>query len=163
MERKKESFGICHHNKGTKIVVNEGKYKVDHSREFYLFDVIPTPAPRMTQSDKWKTNPNHIDERKRQRKSVTQYWNFKNTLITQCEKMNFQLGKWFEVVYFLPMPDTWSEKKKDKMNGLPHETTPDTDNCTKSIKDSLRKNDSDIWWERAEKRWAYKGSVLIYV
>lgn len=163
MERKKESFGVCHHNKGTKIVVNEGKYKVDHSREFYLFDVIPIPAPRMTRSDKWKTNPNHIDEKKRQRKPVTRYWDFKNALIEQTKKMNFSLGEVLDIVFFVPMPDSFSEKKKEQLNGAPCKKRPDIDNYVKGLFDSLLKEDGNVYCVKAEKVYAYKGSILIYV
>ena len=145
------------------MAVNEEKYVVDRTREFYLFDVIPIGAPRMTQSDRWKVNPNHPDPRKRQRPPVTQYYAFKDALKLQANLMKFELPKYFEAVYFVPMPDSWSEKKKLRMNGMPCEPKPDTDNITKGIKDTLRKSDSDIWLEFAQKRWAYNGSILIYV
>ena len=54
------------------------------------------------------------------------------------------------------------KKKKEQMNGLPHKQKPDTDNLVKSVKDSLLKDDSVVWWEKAEKRWAYKGSIIIF-
>jgi Holliday junction resolvase RusA-like endonuclease len=60
------------------------------------------------------------------------------------------------------MPNSWSEKKKAKMNGFHHEVKPDTDNITKAVKDTLKKSDSEVWWEKAEKRWAYRGSILIF-
>jgi len=162
MTRIKNSFGKCHVNDGTALDISSEKYQIDYSRRFYLFDVIPVGAVRMTQSDRWKTNPNHPDPKKRQRKAVTQYFNFKNTILWQAKEMNFELGQCFDAVYLLPMPDSWSGKKKERMNGMPCEVKPDTDNITKGIKDALRKNDSDIWYEKAEKRWAYKGSIIIY-
>lgn len=162
MERKRNSFGKCHYNRGGKIELKEERYVLDNTREFYLFDVIPMGAVRMTKSDTWKTNPNHVDPKKRQRKSVEQYFNFKNTLRVQAIQMGFFLGKYLEAVYFIPMPDSWSNKKKEKMNGMPHESKPDTDNITKAVKDALKKNDSDVWWEKAEKRWSYKGSIIIF-
>ena len=160
--RIKKSFGYCHYNKGGKIELTEERFTLDRTREFYLFDVIPMGAVRMTQSDRWKVNPNHADPQKRQRKSVKAYFDFKNTLKLQANIMNFQLGEYLDAVYFIPMPDSWSEKKKEKMNGLPCKVKPDLDNITKAIKDSLKKNDSDIWWEKAEKRWAFKGSIILY-
>jgi Holliday junction resolvase RusA-like endonuclease len=162
-QRIKNSLGSTYHNKGTRMSVNEGRYEVDRTREFYIFDVIPMGAPRMTQSDKWKTNPNHPDPKKRQRIEVTRYFAFKDILRLQANTMQFELPKVFEGVYFIPMPDSWSEKKKAKMNGFPSEPRPDTDNITKGIKDALRKSDSDIWFECAQKRWAYNGSILIYI
>lgn len=160
--RTKSSFGKCHYNKGGRIELKEERYVLDHSREFYLFDVIPVGAVRMTQSDRWKTNPNHVDPKKRQRKAVKMYFDFKNTLILQANIMNFQLGEYLDAVFFLPMPDSWSEKKKERMNGLPCKVKPDTDNILKGVKDALKKNDSDVWWEKAEKRWAYRGSIIIF-
>ena len=161
-ERIKESLGAYYYNKGGRIDLKEDKFSVDRTRAFYLFDVIPVGAVRMTQSDKWKTNPNHADPRKRQRKAVKMYFDFKNVLTLQANLMKFKLGEYLDAVYFLPMPNSWSEKKKQKMNGLPCKVKPDTDNITKAVKDALKKNDSDIWWEKAEKRWAYRGSILIY-
>ena len=49
------------------------------------------------------------------------------------------------------------------MNRTPCESKPDTDNITKAIKDTLKKEDSEVWWERAEKRWAYKGSIILFL
>ena len=161
-ERIKKSFGTCYYNKGGKIDLNEEKFTLNHSREFYLFDVIPVGAVRMTRSDKWKTNPNHIDPMKRQRKAVKMYFDFKNNLVAQALQMKFQLDEYVDAVYFIPMPNSWSEKKKERMNGLPCKVKPDTDNITKAIKDALKKNDSDVWWEKAEKRWAYKGSIILF-
>lgn len=162
IERKRSSFGQCHFNKGGKIELKEEMYKLDHSRQFYLFDIIPMGAVRMTVSDKWKTNPNHIDPKKRQRKVVQRYFSFKNALVEQALKMKYELGCYLDAVYFIPMPDSWSNKKKDKFNGMPCKSKPDTDNITKGIKDALKKEDSDVWWEKAEKRWAFKGSIIIF-
>lgn len=161
-KRIKNSFGKCHFNDGSENIVSKEKYVLDHSKRFYLFDVIPIGAPRMTQSDKWKTNPNHPDPRKRQRKAVAQYFAFKTLLQLQSKELNFELKNVLDAVYLIPMPNSWSNKKKERMNGLPCEVKPDTDNITKAVKDTLRKNDSDIWFEKAEKRWAFNGSIIIF-
>lgn len=160
--RIKTSFGKLHFNDGIPNQISKERYSIDYSRRFYLFDIIPIGAPRMTQSDKWKTNPNHLDPQKRQRKIVTQYFAFKTLLQLQSKELNFELGNALDAVYLIPMPNSWSNKKKERMNGLPCEVKPDTDNITKAIKDTLRKNDSDIWYEKAEKRWAYHGSIIIF-
>ncbi len=162
MTRIKSSFGTCFVNNGIESIVDEQVYKLDNTRKYYLFDVIPMGAPRMTQSDKWRVNPNHLDPNKRQRVAVTKYFEFKNNLLAQAKQLNFEIGETLEALYLIPMPDSWSNKKKDKMNGLPCKAKPDTDNITKGIKDTFSKNDSNIWKESAEKRWAYKGSVIIF-
>jgi len=160
--RIKSSFGKCHFNDGVPLDIDNSIYKLDNTRRFYLFDIIPMGAPRMTQSDRWKTNPNHIDPNKRQRTCVTNYFHFKTILLLQAKEMGFTLGKTLDALYLIPMPNSWSEKKKKRMNGLPCEVKPDTDNITKGIKDTFCKNDSNVWYEKAEKRWAYKGSIIIF-
>ena len=160
--RIKTSYGECHFNDGQHNDVSSERYILDHTRRFYMFDVIPMGAPRLTQSDRWKTNPNHPDPLKRQRKVVTQYWAFKTLLKLQANQLQFELGNVLDALYLIPMPNSWSNKKKERMNGLPCEVKPDTDNITKGLKDTLRKNDSDIWYEKAEKRWAYHGSIIIF-
>ena len=88
--------------------------------------------------------------------------NFKNQMAYQAKSMGFELKNYLDAVYCIPMPDSWSIKKKEKMNGLPCLVKPDLDNITKGVKDSLKSNDSDIWYEKAEKRWAYTGCIVIY-
>ena len=162
-ERKKSSLGKSFYNKGGKLELKEERYVVDKNREFYLFDVIPMGAVRMTKSDRWKTNPNHPDTKKRQRKAVANYWKFKKQLLEQAIKLNFPNEfEYLDAVYFLPMPDSWSEKKKERMNGMPCKVKPDCDNICKGVIDTLLKQDSMVWYQKSEKRWAYKGSVLIY-
>ena len=95
-ERIRNSFGQCHINEGTTLEIENEKYTLDKTRKFYLFDVIPMGGVRMSQSDRWKTNPNHIDPRKRQRKVVTQYFLFKNVLTLQAKEMKYELGKYID-------------------------------------------------------------------
>ena len=163
IKRVQNSYGTYHHNKGISNPISEEKFVLDKVREFYLFDLIPFGAVRMTKRDTIFTNPNHPDPKKRQREAVTKYFAFKNALVAQAIAMGYKLSKTLEAVYFVPMPESWSEKKKNKLNGYPCESKPDTDNITKGIKDALLQNDSAVWWEKAEKRWAFRGSILIYV
>ncbi len=160
--RIKSSFGECYVNPGACEPPTAEKYVINYERKFFIFDVIPMGAVRMTQSDRWKTNPNHPDPAKRQRKEVTQYFAFKNTIVYQAKQMNYEMKDYFDAVYLIPMPNSWSEKKKERMNGFPCKVKPDTDNITKAIKDALKKSDSEVWYEKAEKRWAYKGSIIVY-
>lgn len=162
-ERVRKSFGSTYINNGKNIEINEEKpYKLDSSRQFFLFDIVPISAPRMTQSDRWKLNPEHPDINKRQRPVVTKYFAYKNLLILQGKQMKFEIKSILDVLFIIPMPDSWSMKKKERMNGLPCKVKPDTDNLLKAIKDTFCKNDSHIWKETAEKRWGFKGSVIIF-
>lgn len=158
----KESFGVCHFNNGNDVLINESQYEIDQDRKYYLFDVVPMGAIRMTQSDRWKTNPNHVDPNKRQRESVTQYFNFKNRIKAQAKAMNFELPEVLEIVFLVPMPFTWSEKKKVRNNRKPVKKRPDIDNYVKAFMDAMSEEDGNVWKIIAEKRYAYRGSILVY-
>ena len=149
-------------NDGVVNIYNADKYVLDYSRKFFILNVTPMGAVRMTQSDRWKTNPNHIDPRKRQRSAVQRYFAFKTQLLAEAKKVGFELGECLDMVYLIPMPKSWSNKKKEKMNGLPCKSKPDTDNITKAIKDTLKAEDGDVWYEKAEKRWAFNGSIIVF-
>jgi len=161
-KRVQSSFGSIHKNEGTISNHSTDKYEIDYSRQFYILDVIPMGAPRMTQSDKWKTNPDHPDPKKRQREVVTRYFAYKNMLTAQCKELNFQYKKHIEAVFLMPMPASWSNKKKERMNGTPHEVKPDWDNIAKGLQDALKQKDSDVWKADIQKRWAWKGSIILF-
>jgi Holliday junction resolvase RusA-like endonuclease len=160
-KRIKNSIGVSATNNGKTRQIEESKYIVDKERKCHLIDVIPMGAVRMTKSDKWK-QPDHPDPKKRRREAVTRYFDFKNTVTKECNKLGINLSNCLDVVFFIPMPESWSLKKKEKMNGMPHKSRPDIDNILKGLMDALRKEDGDIWSIKAEKRYAFKGSILIY-
>jgi Holliday junction resolvase RusA-like endonuclease len=160
--RVKESLGSFKFNNGTPTSVDSSKYVLDKSRRFYAFDVVPMGKPRMTQSDKWKTDPNHPDPLKRKREVVHRYHQLQNRVREQAEKMKFVLGKTFEAVFFVPLPNSWSDKKKSELVGMPCEEKPDIDNYTKFFLDTMAKEDKSVWNIKAEKRWAYYGSIIIF-
>ncbi len=127
----------------------------------YTFDITPVGKPRMTQSDQWKTNPNHPDPRKAQRPAVTQWFAFQRILQALAYNARYKITDRIDVVFFLPMPDSWSKKKKREMLGKPHQSKPDADNLMKAFKDSLAINDEQIWDERSRKFWGDKGSIMV--
>jgi Holliday junction resolvase RusA-like endonuclease len=122
-----------------------------NSYKTYNLNINPVPKPRMVNSDKWKNRP-----------SVNHYWAFKNELVLEKKRIGMPcLKDRFEVIFFIEMPRSWSRKKRDKMNGKPHQQKPDLDNLTKAIKDCLLKEDSQIYSEKAEKLWSEKGLIKI--
>lgn len=168
--RLRNSFGTCYINEprinlesNSESTLNmTSEYEVDYTRKFYLFDVIPMGAVRMTKSDTWKTNPNHPDPKKRQRDCVRRYFGFKNQINAQANQMKYALKETLEIIFLIPMPATWSEKKKKSMNKMPVKTRPDIDNYLKAFMDSLTAEDGFVWKINSEKRYAYKGSILVY-
>ncbi len=159
---RKESLGQTWTNNNAFKPPPETHFELDYSRKIYIFDLVPVGAVRMTQSDKWKTNPNHADPNKRQRAEVTKYFSFKTNLKQQAKMLNYELGDTLEIVFLVPMPKSWSNKKKEKMNKLPVKTRPDLDNYEKAFMDSLSNEDGNVWKINSEKRHAYQGSIIVY-
>lgn len=134
-----------------------------HASPLVVFNIEPMGAVRMTKSDTWKLDPFHKDPRKRQRKPVTRYFKFKRELILQAALHGFKLPECdFHVFFIIPMAMSWSDKKKNQMDGAPHKQRPDTDNLIKAVKDSLCDEDAHIWDYRITKRWGRSGKIVIY-
>ena len=57
------------------------------------------------------------------------------------------------VTFYMPMPKSWSKKKKALHNGTPHKQRPDLDNYIKAWCDSVFEEDSVVWRFKASKLW----------
>jgi Holliday junction resolvase RusA-like endonuclease len=111
-------------------------------------DIAGVPKPRMTRSDAWK-----------KRDCVMRYWEFKDRLSELYGDR--QLPASIKLIFVMPMPGGWSEKKKALHDGTPHQAKPDIDNLTKSVFDCLAASDSYIWRVDASKYWGREGSINI--
>lgn len=108
------------------------------------YPITPVAKPRMTRQDKWAQRP-----------CVLRYRQF-------CDEVRLHgidLGETVSVVFWLPMPPSWSKKRKQEMDGKPHQQKPDVDNMCKSLLDAVFHDDSHVWQIRAEKRWSYEGGI----
>ena len=112
-----------------------------------IFKISPQPKPRMTRADKWKKRP-----------SVLSYRAFADEMRVQAE--GWELPDAFHVRFIVPMPISWSKKKRLQMVSTPHRQRPDLDNFIKSF-DCLREDDSSIWKISAEKVWGEEGAIII--
>jgi len=65
------------------------------------------------------------------------------------------------VIFILPMPKSWSDKKKKELDGKPHQQTPDVDNLLKSLLDAIYTDDCGVWAVMVEKRWGRSGKIQI--
>lgn len=63
--------------------------------------------------------------------------------------------------FIIPMPPSWSRKKRLLQDGMPHQQRPDTDNLIKAVQDALAKEDGYIYHVEAMKHWGVEGSVTI--
>ena len=102
----------------------------------------PIGKPRMTRRDKWSQRP-----------CVLRYRAFADELRKATGKLPEDVHGLFWSAY-LPIPKSWSKKKKAEMALAPHRQTPDKDNIEKAIMDSLFKDDSGIYFGSGEKYWA---------
>jgi len=114
-------------------------------------NIPPCPKPRMTRADRWK-----------KRQSVVKFFAFRDAVRqykdSDVVKRNMYLGpnlelESFDIQFHIPMPKSWSNKKKTEMNGKPHQQRPDLDNYLKAWKDSVFEEDSVVWRVNATKLW----------
>lgn len=129
----------------------------------FVFPIDPVSKPRMTQQDKWKTDPFHKDPKRRQRPAVTKYFNYKRTINILADGVKFKVPEsGFHLIFYMPMPQSWSKKKKEEMNNKPHQQRPDKDNLEKAFLDALCEEDSYIWDSRVTKVWSYNGKIEVH-
>lgn len=112
-----------------------------------IYPIVPMGKPRMTRADKWKKRP-----------EVMRYRAF-------CDEVRLrgvalpESGAHFTFV--LPMPASWSKKKRQQHNGQPHLAKPDCDNMLKALMDALYEDDAHIWDCRITKVWGEIGQIII--
>ncbi len=125
-----------------------------------IYNIPPTPKPRMTISDRRPRPPKKYKGRVWPRPAVTRWRTFKNMVI--AHKVRFPEDG-AHVIFFIAMPESWPQKKKDRMLGQLHKQTPDFDNLIKALADAVYgKKDACISDIRITKRWAYEGAIQIF-
>jgi Holliday junction resolvase RusA-like endonuclease len=93
----------------------------------------------MTQRDKWARRP-----------TVMRYWQFCN----ECKLAHVWVPECrATITFYLPMPESWSRKKRALYDGQPHQQKPDLDNLVKAVLDAIYGDDSGVWEMHAQKRW----------
>lgn len=116
----------------------EDSYKVGYDRkgEPYWF--------RIGKGNKMKTlrsKPNYV----RTKKYLDKYFQYKQDLKEHGEKIGFIMPQdAFFMWFFMPMPKTWTKKKKSVMAFKLHKNKKDTDNLSKAIKDALAPRKSNF-------------------
>jgi Holliday junction resolvase RusA-like endonuclease len=119
----------------------------EQKRKKKTWPITPIGKPRMTRRDKWAKRP-----------AVMRYWAF-------CEEVRArgmtipEAGARIE--FHIPMPKSWSKKKRKLMNGKPHQQKPDLDNIIKGCMDSVYSEDCTVHEIYAKKVWAETGAIVI--
>ena len=112
-----------------------------------IYPITPVPKPRQTRADVWKRRP-----------AVMRYRAFADEVRLHKVKL-IEYGE--SVIFHMPMPKSWSTKKKADHVGRPHRQKPDLDNICKALLDALFDEDSHIWNITVTKQWAYEGAIEI--
>ena len=99
--------------------------------------------PRMTRRDKWQ-----------KRECVLHYRDYCDRIRAAAGEVSHLPDKIRAVVY-IAMPTSWSQRKKQQMNGQPHQSKPDSSNIIKGIEDALFEEDSCLWAISLEKFWCW--------
>ena len=113
-------------------------------------DITPCAKPRMTRRDRWA-----------KRKCVLKYFAFSEELNLKMLGLIDLNG--YTLTFGLPMPKSWSKKKRLEMDGQPHTQTPDIDNLCKALLDALYASDSGIHELALKKVWSTNGFILFEV
>lgn len=115
----------------------------------FEIQAVPVPKPRQTRRDKWQQRPNVM--RYRAWADVARA----SAPIGIDDPENTKNGIVLSVIFYLPMPSSWSQKKRDQMKGTKHLSKPDLSNYVKAIEDSLFPNsDSMVWrYNNCQKLW----------
>lgn len=111
-----------------------------------VYKITPVPKPRMTKSDRWASRP-----------VVQKYWAFKK----ECRLQGVTLPEGSLITFVMPMPASWSGKKRQEHLAQAHRQTPDIDNLVKGLLDAIFDDDSGVAEIHARKVWGEAGQIII--
>lgn len=100
----------------------------------------------MTRRDKWAKRP-----------CVERYFAFRDEC--RLRRVSVTNGDW--ITFVMPMPDSWSEKKKALHEGQPHTQRPDFDNLAKALSDAIHDEDAFLHDIRITKIWGRRGEIRV--
>lgn len=95
---------------------------------------------------------------------LERYNKYKQDLREEAARVGFEMPcSGIHIKFYMPMPQSWSKKKKAKMNFEGKQSMPDLSNLIKAFEDSLLKQDNMIWDYRVSKYWydSLKGFIEI--
>ena len=85
---------------------------------------------------------------------LEKYNKYKVDLLAEAKAKQFILPPvGASITFFIPVPPSWSKKKKKLHHGRFHQSKPDIDNLTKAALDSLMAEDKQIAHLEIQKRW----------
>lgn len=122
-----------------------------------LLNITPQTHVRATQGDsiffripREKLRPAGLSRLKR----LEKYNQYKVDLGALAKSKGFVMSPvGASITFFVPVPPSWSKKKKKLYHGTFHQSKPDLDNLLKAFMDSLMAEDKQIAHLELSKRW----------
>ena len=111
-----------------------------------ILDVTPVPAPRQSRRDAWAPRP-----------CVLRYRAMRDHL----RMLRAQVPERVVMIFYLPMPPSWSTAKRIAHAGTPHRQKPDADNLLKATIDAVVADDAAHYDERSIKVWSWAPRIVI--
>lgn len=111
----------------------------------------PIGKPTMTYVDRWKKRP-----------CVLAYRAFADGIRLAAGQLKPNPDGVIVRAY-VPMPPSWTKKKKEEMDGKPCRQKPDYDNIAKAVGDTLFEEDRGLWFGAVIKYWCPEGSERLEV
>lgn len=121
-------------------------------------DIVPMGAVRMTQRGKWN-NPNAL-----------RYLNYKQEIAYRLHQ-SFYTPRTdavsIKVTFYMPIPQSWSKRKRSASDGMPCMVKPDIDNMIKGVFDAANgviwKDDNQVVKVESQKIYSFAPGIEIQV
>lgn len=122
-----------------------------------ILNITPQTFVRTTVNDRWffrikrdQLRPSGLKRLLR----IERYNEYKLSLLAEAKRKQFTLpASGFSITFYVPVPPSWSKKKKKQYHGLLHQSTPDLDNMAKAFFDSMVREDKFVAQYSLCKRW----------
>ena len=115
-----------------------------------FIELDPMGAPRQSQRDRWAKRP-----------VVVRYRAWRDALRAQVEEAGWTVPERLSLRFGFAMPASWSQTKRQRMHGQPHQQKPDLDNAIKAVLDALLEEDAHVWQVSASKTWTWNGCIYM--
>jgi hypothetical protein len=80
----------------------------------------------------------------------------------ECRRLGVTLEPGDHVLFVLPMPPSWSARKRAAHKGQPHTDRPDLSNLLKAAEDAVLPEDKGMWnYGSLTKLWGHEGAICI--
>ena len=104
----------------------------------------------MVRSDKWNKRP-----------VVARYHAYKDLL--NLELPGYELPEVLSIEFHIPMPKSWSDKKRINHLGMYHQQKPDIDNLVKGFMDAFHTDDAHVAVIHTGKYWSETGRIVLVI